>query len=61
MVINKLNENMNGVSKATDNVNKISLGNADSVEHLIESTHNLSEITKLLSEDSIKLQEVVNK
>lgn len=61
MVINKLNENMSGVSQATDNVNKISLGNAESVEHLLESTRNLSKITQLLSEDSIKLQEVVNK
>lgn len=61
MVINKLNENMSGVSTATENVNKISLGNAESVEKLLESTRNLSEITKLLSEDSIKLQEVVNK
>ncbi len=61
MVINKLNENMSGVSEATDNVNKISLGNAESVEQLLESTRNLSKITQLLSEDSIKLQEVVNK
>tara|TARA_R110001592_G_scaffold323435_1_gene602672 strand:- start:8578 stop:10032 length:1455 start_codon:yes stop_codon:yes gene_type:complete len=61
MVINKLNENMSGVSNATENVNKISLGNAESVEHLLESTRNLSKITQLLSEDSIKLQEVVNK
>ena len=60
-VINKLNDNMNGVSHATDNVNKISMGNAESVEQLLESTRNLSKITHLLSEDSIKLQEVVNK
>ena len=61
MVINKLNENMSGVSQATENVNMISLDNAKSVEHLLESTRNLSKITQLLSEDSIKLQEVVNK
>jgi methyl-accepting chemotaxis protein len=61
MVINKLNENMSSVSNATENVNKISLGNSASVEHLLESTSNLSKITQLLSEDSIKLQEVVNK
>jgi methyl-accepting chemotaxis protein len=61
MVINKLNDNMSGVSLATENVNKISMGNAEFVEQLLESTRNLSKITQLLSEDSIKLQEVVNK
>ena len=60
-VINKLNENMNGVSKATENVNGISQRNAQSVEKLLESTRNLSKITQLLSDDSIKLQEVVKK
>lgn len=60
-VINKLNENMNGVSLASENVNKISLGNAKSVDELLESTRNLSDITRLLREDSIQLEEVVNK
>lgn len=60
-VINKLNENMNGVFKATENVNTISLANEHSVEELLESTRDLSRITNLLREDSIKLQEVVNK
>lgn len=59
-VINKLNENMGGVSHATENVNEISKQNADSVEKLLESTRNLTKITQLLSEDAIKLQEVVN-
>lgn len=60
-VINKLNENMSGVSHATENVNSISKQNAQFVEKLLESTRNLAKITQLLSEDAIKLQEVVNK